>query len=61
LPSPPESGERGRVRRKTGVKVKFTTGEFLRMSSQAFWEETGLGIFSSGPAIYATSEEILNK
>jgi hypothetical protein len=41
--------------------MKFTAGEFLRMFSQAFWEEAGLGNFAPGPAIYATSQEILNK
>jgi hypothetical protein len=40
-----------RVRGKTGVKMKFTAGEFLRISSQAFWEQAGLEIFAFGPAI----------
>ena len=52
----PESGERGRVRGKTAVKMEFTAGEFLRVGSQSFWEQAGLESFVFGPAIYATSE-----
>jgi hypothetical protein len=35
--------------------MRFTAGEFLRMSSQAVREQAGLEIFAFGPAIYATS------
>jgi hypothetical protein len=34
----PGIGERGRVRGKSGVKMEFTAGRFLRASSQAFRE-----------------------
>jgi len=35
-PSPPESRERGKVREKSGRKMDFTAGEFLRADSQTF-------------------------
>jgi len=55
----PGIGGEGGVRGKTGVKMEFTAGEFLRVGSQAFLEQAGLENFAFSPAIYATSESTL--